>query len=305
VPGKSKASPGASPALAPKEPSSPSIAPPTPVGPSEVGPTNGRVQWVTIAPVKGLGLAHPKAVELDKGGVTANRAFFLIDERGQLVNGKRLGTLVTVSPTYNPTLNVLSMAFPDGATVRGEVSPGRAITTSFFGRPVLGHVVEGPWSEALSNYFARKLVLVKVAEVGHGVDRGPKGSVTVLSEASVGRLSKVLGISHLDPRRFRMLFGVNGLPAHAEDDWLGHLVRIGTAVISVVGLVGRCLVTSQNPDSGLAGLDTLGALRKYRLNAGTGEKLPFGVWATVAQPGRVALGDEVEPIGVAPRSFAP
>jgi hypothetical protein len=42
-------------------------------------------------------------------------------------------------------------------------------------------------------------------------------------------------------------------------------------------------------------LDTLGVLADYRGNVPTSEPLPFGVWCEVVEPGRVAVGDAVEP----------
>lgn len=256
-----------------------------------------RVAWISIAPVKGLGLVHPAAVELGTGGVAANRAFYLVDEDGQMVNGKRLGGLVRVTPAYDPALETLTLAFPDGTEVAGHVVGAQEVTTSFFGRPVSGHVVDGPWSEALSAYFERPLALVKVAHEGDGVDRGSKAAVSLLSTASVARLAAALGGgASLDRRRFRMLFGVSGVAAHAEDGWVGRRVRLGEAVVAIGGLVGRCLVTSQDPDTGTVDMDTLGALRSYRRQPETGEKLPFGVWGGVVQPGRVALADVVEPV---------
>ena len=63
------------------------------------------------------------------------------------------------------------------------------------------------------------------------------------------------------------------------------------------GNVGRCAITTQNPETGKPDLDTLKALARYR---GRGcrptEPLPFGVHAAVAVPGRVRLGDPVTPL---------
>ena len=67
-------------------------------------------------------------------------------------------------------------------------------------------------------------------------------------------------------------------------------------MIRLHGLVGRCLVTTQDPDTGLKTLDTLRIIRGYRSHVETDEPLPFGVWGGVEQPGRVRLGDPVEPL---------
>jgi hypothetical protein len=102
-------------------------------------------------------------------------------------------------------------------------------------------------------------------------------------------------VAAVDERRFRMNFGIDGLGEHQEDEWLGRRVRLGEAVVVPQGHVGRCAVTTQNPDTGAPDLDTLKALAAYRPGADATEPLPFGVHAAVAEPGRVRVGDTVEP----------
>ena len=71
-------------------------------------------------------------------------------------------------------------------------------------------------------------------------------------------------------------------------------MRIGEAVVVPQGNVGRCVITTQNPDTGRTDLDTLKALAAYRGTLETTEPLPFGIHAAVAVPGRVRVGDSVE-----------
>ena len=61
------------------------------------------------------------------------------------------------------------------------------------------------------------------------------------------------------------------------------------------GDVGRCAVTTHDPDSGVRDFDTLGVLAGYR-REGRDEELPFGVYGAVAVPGRVRVGDGVRPL---------
>ena len=68
---------------------------------------------------------------------------------------------------------------------------------------------------------------------------------------------------------------------------------MGEAVVVPQGNVGRCVITTQNPDTGQTDLDTLKGLAGYRRDLETTEPLPFGVHAAVAQPGRVRVGDAV------------
>jgi uncharacterized protein YcbX len=72
-------------------------------------------------------------------------------------------------------------------------------------------------------------------------------------------------------------------------------VRIGDAVVRVRGPVARCLVTRQDPGTGLPTLDTLRGIKAYR-GLRDGNKLDFGVYFDVEHPGRVAVGDRAEPL---------
>jgi uncharacterized protein YcbX len=184
------------------------------------------------------------------------------------------------------------MTFPGGAVVEGSVERGEDVVTTFHRRPRNARLVVGPWAEAMSDFMGQPVRLVEPATTGP--DRGRGGAATLLAGASLEVLGAQLGVDGLDHRRFRMNFGIDGLDAHAEDSWRGRRVRIGAAVVIPQGHVGRCVITTQNPDTGTTDLDTLKGLAAYRGDLDTTEPLPFGVHAAVAEPGRVRLGDAVE-----------
>jgi uncharacterized protein YcbX len=256
----------------------------------------GIVGSITYAPVKGLALAGVDEVELGPAGVRGNRRFHLIGDDGRLVNGKLAGILVQVTASSDADGTVLSLRFPDGSTTAADVGPGEAVVTDFYGRPVAGRLVRGPFSGALSSFAGRSLRLVRVDEPGAGCDRGADGSVSIVSRAGLDALAREAGVEHVDGRRFRMLFDVDGVGAHEEDTWVGRRVALGDAVIRVHALVGRCAVTSQNPETGVRDLDTLRTIRRYRPQVEGEEPLPIGVWGGVERPGRVRVGDPVEPL---------
>jgi MOSC domain-containing protein len=252
-----------------------------------------RIVEIAFSPVKGLGLLYPSEVELTTLGVSTNRRFFLVDDHLQMVNGKRMGNLVQVRPELDEVEHRLTLHFPEGQGVSDVVDLGEEVVTSFLGRPRAGRLVNGPWNAALSEWSGQPLRLVAPATGLVGVDRGVAGGVSVASIASIERLAQELGVDVLDRARFRMLFWVDGLGPHEEDEWVGGQVRLGEAVVQVRGHVGRCLVTSQNPRTGLSDLDTLGALKAYRDPALTTSPLALGVWGQVVTPGRVRLGNAV------------
>ncbi len=254
------------------------------------------VTEIMVAPVKGLGLTPAHEVELEHTGVRANRRFYLISDDGRMVNGKVAGPLVRVAAVTDRDATTLSLRFPDGTVVEGPVELGTAVETSFFGRPVAGRVVGGAFSEALSAFAGRPLGLVRAVEPGAGSDRGSDASISLVSRSTLDLLAREAGEADIDSRRFRMLFGIDGVDAHAEDAWVGGRVAFGEAVVRLHALVGRCAVTTHDPDTGVKDLDTLRILRRYRGHVESEEALPIGVWGSVEQPGLVRLGDPVEPL---------
>ena len=138
------------------------------------------------------------------------------------------------------------------------------------GHVASGQVVEGPWAAALSEQLGRPIRLVRFDGPGNGHDRAAASAgATLLSLASLERLADEAGVEGpVDPRRFRMLIGVDGATAHEEDGWIGKRVRVGEAVIVPGGNVGRCKVTTMDPDTGIRDLDTLEVLARYRARSG-------------------------------------
>jgi uncharacterized protein YcbX len=253
-----------------------------------------RVAWISLAPVKGMALEQRSEVQLEPCGVVGNRRFHVIGDDGRLLNGKQLGELQQIVPTWNEQNGTLVLRFPDGGVAEGTVALDGPVATNFYGREVEGRLVVGPWSEALTSFVGRGIRLVQAVGAGDAVDRGP-ASVTVLSTGSLEAMRDAAGIREpIDPRRFRMLFGVDGVGAHEEDSWVGRSVRIGEAAVDLRGNVGRCIVTSRHPETGVRNLPTLDVLAEYRSDVATTERLPFGVWGAVSRPGRVRLGDVVE-----------
>jgi uncharacterized protein YcbX len=252
------------------------------------------VVWISVSPVKGLALRQLEECELTEAGVSGDRAFFLVDEENRLVNSKGLGALQQIVPGYDDAAGSLTLAFPDGTTVADEMQFDGNVDARFWGVTVPVRVVVGPWSEAISNFAGRKLRLVRAP--GPATDRLRAGAATLLGTGSLRALARLLGEGMVDGRRFRMNFGIDGVDEHEEDRWVGRRVRLGDAVVVPQGNVGRCAVTTQNPDTGAADLNTLKALATYRQDVETTEPLPFGVHAAVAEPGRVRVGDPVEPL---------
>jgi len=246
------------------------------------------VTALAVTPVKGMRVRTVDAIELGDRGALGDRIFYVIDDRGRMVNGKNFKHLQAVVAEYDG--GVLTLTFPDGTVATEELRYGEAITTSFFNHPKKAQEVLGAFSDALSRFFGQPLRLVGNTTA---VDRGKHGAISVMSRASLRHLAGVAERDEVNGRRFRMLIEVDGIEAHEEDGWVGRRLRVGSALVRGCGHVGRCVITTRDPETGDGDLDTLKLLATYRHKIGTTEPLAFGIYGEVLEGGRVAVGDGV------------
>lgn len=247
---------------------------------------------LSYTPVKGLAVLHPDEIFLAREGLTENRLFYVIAEDGRRYELRRDGRLGLVKASYDSQLETLELRFPDDTVAEATVEVDGAVSTDFYGRLVTGQVVVGPWAEALSAYLGRPVRLVKTDRPGTAHDSG-RGTVSLVSEASISDVATAASLRGIDERRFRMLIALDGCRAHEEDEWIGRDVRVGEAVIRVFKQIVRCAATTYSPDTGARDLDTL---RLIQTSRGTQDRkdICFGVYGEVVAPGRVAAGDPCE-----------
>ena len=225
------------------------------------------VAWISVSPVKGLALRQLDECELTEDGVAGDRAFFLVDDDGRLVNSKGLGALQQIVPRFDDEAGTLELRFPDGTTVSEQVAVDGSLDAQFWGVAV-------PVRTVVGGRGARRSPISRDGACGSSGRQGRRptglrsGAATLLGTASLRAIARVTSVDEVDGRRFRMNFGIDGLREHEEDEWLGRRVRLGEAIVVPQGNVGRCAVTTQNPDTGKPDLDTLKALAAYRREPG-------------------------------------
>jgi len=237
--------------------------------------------------------------ELTVNGVVGDREFFLVDSGNAMISATRLGPLLEIVPEYDQPNARLSLTFPGDLVVSADVEPGEPEAVTFFGQDFQAKPVLGEFSSAISKHAGVELRLMARPEDRPGVDRGSWGAATLLGLASIERLEEAAAAGEqpgeIDQRRFRMTFGVDGIDAHEEDQWVGGEVAVGETEVYVQDMVGRCAATTRDPDRGDVDLKTLHHIGAYRGDMVSNEPLPFGVYAGVRRPGTVRLGDPVIP----------
>ncbi len=210
-----------------------------------------------------------------------------------MVNGKRSAALNQVVAELAED-GELSLTFPDGSRVAGTPAPGESVQVRFYSLMRPARALDGPFAAALSQHAGLPLRLVAFDPGRSSVDRGASGAATILCRSSAAALARAAGRENIDTRRFRMTIELDGCEPFAEDGWIGRQLRIGGARLRPMGHVGRCTVTTLDPESGEVDLPTLDVLRELRGDAETTEPLAIGVHCAVIEPGEVALGDPVE-----------
>ncbi len=254
----------------------------------------------SIAPVRSLGLAHPTEIDLTEAGVVEDRRFYLTDATDRLVDRLVVPSLVKIGAHTDPEATQLRLSFPDGTIVDAAVELGAAVETEVHKRRVAGHLVEGPWAAALSEFCGRQIRLIRCDRVGGTRNAHP---ATLITDGSLELLAHHLGTGMVDGRRFRMLIELEGGAAHEEDTWVGGRIGLGEAVLQISAPVPRCAITTQDPDTGERDLDTLRTIIAYR-GLTDDRDIDFGVYGEVERPGRIRLGDSVEVLTAAPRAAA-
>lgn len=143
-------------------------------------------------------------------------------------------------------------------------------------------LIEGrPWHDPVSRTAIKAAAGAGAELVRYtGPDRFDVLPLSILSDGAVAEL-------RVDRRRLRPNILISGVEGLAERAWPGRRLRIGDALVAVLKLRARCVMTTFDPDS----LEQdLGVLR--RIVDGFGGTMALDAY--VIEPGRVRVGDAVE-----------
>ena len=243
-----------------------------------------RVHRVGFAVIKGTRHLTRSSVDLTADGATGDRGFAVVDPATHHV-------LRTVA---HPALALvearvhadqLTLRLPEGTEVSGATRRvGPQSIGDYWGRPVLLHRLDGALDSCLSAFLERPAALFS-ADPGQVVWGAP---ISIVTTGALERLEAELrSAGRVVPADLAERFRATLTLEAAVDPAPGQRLRVGAAVVEVVGPIDRCAVVDADPStsdrhSGI--LTTLGP------GAPT-----FGVDARVIEPGTVARGDLVVP----------
>lgn len=230
----------------------------------------GTVEVLWRYPVKSMGGERLTQAPVDVRGILGDRLYAVRDTDGKLGSGKnsrrfrRMAGLLDFHATYQPDMTPV-ITLPDGRTVRGDEEHVHWAISDGLGIP--------------------GVTLVKESVISH-FDQAPLHLVTT---ASLTWLADLVPTVDVDERRVRpnLVVRVPEPAGRPEDAWLGHELRVGSQlVIEVVDTVDRCVMVNAGQGNLPESNDVLRAITDAA-------DMVFGVYARVAVPGRVRVGDEV------------
>jgi uncharacterized protein len=281
----------------------------------------GRVVEVWRYPVKSMAGESLAAATFGHLGVLGDRGWALRDESaGEIRGAKKLPVLMQCRARYleepdGSRVPPATMTLPDGGELRCDDSNVHARLSALVGRSVTlwpqlpaersDHYRRGLPDHAdmdteLRDIFGRlpdePLPDLSVLPTELFEFTSPPGTyfdafpVHLLTTASLRALAARTPAARFDRRRFRpnlLVEPIDGSTGLIEFDWCGRRLRVGDAVLSITIRAMRCGMTTQATDE--LPKDPL-VLRTIVRDADQN----LGVYATVEEPGKVAVGDRVE-----------
>ena len=291
------------------------------------GEVVGTVAELWRFPVKSMRGEQLPKVEVTERGVLGDRAYALIDtDTGRVVSAKSVklfpGLLNCKAEFVEPPRKggeapAVQISLPDGKAVRSDAGDVDLALSAYFGRNVSlrrsapedftidqyhpdvdgadpGGNRDAVVPQKLGSALFASLGMESPVPVGSFLDVFP---MSVLTSSTLARLSELQPTTRFDVRRFRMnVILTTGESGFVENDWVGHALTFGDGTqLSIALLDPRCVMTTLAQDDLPQDTDVLRTLvRHNRVQLGELGQFPCaGVYAVVAAPGAIRIGDRV------------
>jgi len=283
----------------------------------------GELREIGRFPVKSMLGEAPARARVVASGIEGDRAYALVDAAtGKVASAKhpRLwGALLGFRATYVDAPGAgapVEVTLPDGDRVRTDDPTVADRLGAVVGRDV--RLEATPQPGGLYDYvwevdgIAPEEVVTGsqtgVTEEGRPVSAMPMAfmapgtfqdvaPITIMTTAALAAMARAHPDGRWEQARFRnnLVLDVAG-DGIVENDWLGRRVTVGTAVLEVTARAPRCVMTTLPQGDLPRDRDILRTVARENRQefAGLGQWACLGVYATVVEPGELAVGDGVD-----------
>lgn len=271
------------------------------------------VTGLWIHPVKSLGGQAIDSARVEPWGLEGDRRWGLVDPSGEKVTARDLHALLRlhVEQGDDETIRI----HDGGESILVDIPLGLPPIPVSHARQGFAPPADQDVSEWISERVGRPLRLVWQEEptqrrmsgahgglVGDTLSLADAGPVLLTSEASLAQLQEWVDAraAEDDPGagaalplsmvRFRPNVVIDGGEPFDEDGW--GTLRIGEVRFRTAEVCDRCVMTTIDPETIVAGKEPIRTLARHRTWDG---KTWFGTRLVPLDEGRIALGDEVVP----------
>lgn len=266
-----------------------------------------RLVSIHTYPVKGCHRIDQETAPVQPWGLAGDRRWMPVDEHGTVVSQREEPRLTHVRPSAIDG-DVL-LAAPGMPELKLPSMGGETVEVTVWGNRLQATPAGGEADEWLSSVVGRPLRLVHLHDprqrpvdprYGRPDDRVSFADgypLLLANAASLDALNGWIaegGSAPVPMTRFRPNVVVSGAPAWAEDGWVGGRVRIAAVTFRAPKASERCVMTTNDQETGERGREPLHTLGRYRR---IGQGLLFGLNLIPEQTGTIAVGDEVEFVG--------
>jgi uncharacterized protein YcbX len=250
----------------------------------------GRVQALWRYPVKSLRGEAVIDAEITDHGMEGDRVMAMRElDRGGIMSARFWAAMLELGARYDAAASNLeagiAIDFPDGRTIRADNPAVPALLSERFGRAIQLEKVRRDRPTA-----AELAAVMRGDAMPPARDFFDEDVLHLVASGTLAHLRQLQPDSDFDPRRFRANIYIDTGDANdgfIEDEWLGGTLAIGETV-RIAGLCPaiRCAITT-HPQPGLPHDPAI--LR----TAAQHHRAYVGVFASVAEPGKVRVGDPV------------
>ncbi|WP_417268972.1 MOSC domain-containing protein [Celeribacter sp.] len=266
---------------------------------------------ISTYPVKSLPVTDHAARTIGSMGVDGDRRWAVLYPTGTVATRREFPELARISVVE--TEEGISLCH-DGDRLDVPRPSGAKTTAFVFTNRIEGVEDAGNYAASfLSSALEREVRLayfpdrplrpvnIKYSLTPHFTGFADGYPVLITTNASLRALNQAAG-HEFEMRRFRPNLVIDGdMAPWAEDTW--RRIRVGSTVLRIVKPCERCVMTTQDPKTGVQTdrhepLATLGKLHRSARG-----RIIFGQNAVVEQEGTVVLGDTIEVLEAGPSNL--
>ncbi|AKF09608.1 MOSC domain-containing protein [Sandaracinus amylolyticus] len=263
-----------------------------------------KLSGISRFPIKSCRGSDVERAHVERRGITDDRRWMIVDADGRFVTQREDARLALIDVTLEDDRLRLGAPGASAIEIPSRLDAGARVSVTVW-RSTVDAIAHADASAWLSEHLGRTVRVVympddvrrgineKYAQQGDVVSFADGYPLLLATRESLADLEARAGTS-LEMRRFRPNVVIEGAPAWAEDGW--SRLRIGRIVFRAPKPCDRCVITTIDPSTAIAGKEPLRTLAKFRRT--TDGKVLFGVNLIPElddhESVEISIGDEVE-----------